>query len=57
MLTKADEGGGGVSEMLTIADGGVVQEALILADVMCETPLKGPKRLGASVTHRFANKI
>ena len=43
--------------MLTIADGGVVQDALILADVMCETPLKGPKRLGASVTHRFANKI
>ena len=41
MLTKADEGGKGVSEMLTIADGGGIQEALILADVICEQPLKG----------------
>ena len=39
MLTKADEGGGGVSQMLTIADGGGVQEPLILADVICEQPL------------------
>ena len=43
MLTKAGEGGwgGGVSQMLTIADegGGEVQEPLILADVICEQPL------------------
>ena len=32
-------GGGGVSQMLTIADGGGVQEPLILADVICEQPL------------------
>ena len=39
MLTKADEGG--VSQMLTIADGGGggVQEPLILAEVICEQPL------------------
>ena len=35
MLTKADEGGGGVSQMLTIAD-----EPPILADVICEQLLK-----------------
>ena len=34
-----EEGGGGVSEMLTMADGGGVQEHLILADVICEHPL------------------
>ena len=43
MLTKADEGegGGGVSQMLTIADGEGrgVQESLILADVICEQSL------------------
>ena len=39
MLTKADEGGGGVSQMLTIADGGGVQEPLILTDFICEQPL------------------
>ena len=33
------KGGGGVSQMLTIADGGGVQEPLILADVICEQPL------------------
>ena len=40
MLTKADEGGGGVSQMLTIADEGGkgVREPLILADVICEQP-------------------
>ena len=39
MLTIADEGG--MSHMLTIADGGGrgVQEPLILADVICEQPL------------------
>ena len=40
MLAK---GGGGVSQMLTIADeggGGGGQEPLILADVICEQPLK-----------------
>ena len=37
MMTE--EGGGGVSEMLTMADGGGVQEHLILADVICEHPL------------------
>ena len=39
MLTNADEGGGGVSQMLTIADRGGVQEPLILAEVICEQPL------------------
>ena len=41
MLTKADEGGVGVSQMLIIADEGGrgVQEPLILADVICEQPL------------------
>ena len=41
MLTKAGEGGGGVSQMLTIADGRGrgVQEPLILADIICEQPL------------------
>ena len=38
MLTISDEGGGGVSQMLTIADGGGVQEPLILADVICKQP-------------------
>ena len=39
MLTKADEGGEGVSQMLTIADrGGRVYEPPILADVICEQP-------------------
>ena len=28
------------SQMLTIADGGGVQEPLILADVICKQPLK-----------------
>ena len=42
MLTKADEGGGGVSQKLTIADiaGGEVYEPHILADVICEQPLR-----------------
>ena len=41
MLTKADEGEGGVSQMLTIADGGGrgVHEPLILAEIICEEPL------------------
>ena len=43
MLTKADEGGRGVSQILTIADvggmGGPGKEPLILADVICEQPL------------------
>ena len=38
MLTRR---GGGVSQMLTMADGGEIQEPLILADVICELPLMG----------------
>ena len=41
MLTKADEGGEGVSQMLTIAlltGGGGGYEPPILADVICEQP-------------------
>ena len=44
MLTIADEGGGGVSQKLTIADrggaGGGAYKLLFLADVICEQPLK-----------------
>ena len=40
MLTKADKGGGGVSQKLTFADRrGGVYEPPFLADVICEQPL------------------
>ena len=57
ILRQPPEGGGGVSQILTIAiaDGGGVQEPLILADVICEQPLKnvatGQRRIVTS--HHF----
>ena len=39
ILRQPPEGGGGVSQKLTIADGGGIQEPLVLADVICEQPL------------------
>ena len=40
MLTKADEGGGGVRQKLTFADRGEgVYEPPFLDDVICEQPL------------------